>query len=303
MRRIFISLPLIISCIIAEDNTLYLLHTNNTNGALENCYCPDHPFGAVEKRSTFIKNFISEHPNTVVLDAGDFFPVTKRPFLDSLIIDAYASLPYDAVLAGDQELSRENLGRYTKKLDYPTLAANLNNFDKLGLSDHIIFERGGYTVGVIGTIHPSVFRFYPKEIIDRIELENPEETIRSFVYDYSDTLDIVIALTHQGHDKDVTLAESIFGIDVIVGSHSQTKMDTGDVVNDCLIVQAGKEGYYVGIVTLEFDAEKNITTSAARTETMTLEMPDEPYIMELISALEKETGHINRNKLKHQKSE
>jgi len=32
-------------------------------------------------------------------------------------------------------------------------------------------------------------------------------------------------------------------------------------------------------------------------------MPDDPYIMELINAYENETGHINRNKLKHQKSE
>ena len=117
MRNFFIALLLIILCIKAEDSTLYILHTNNTNGALENCYCPDHPFGAIEKRSVFINNFIKEHPNSIVVDAGDFFPVTKRPFLDSLIIDAYVSLPYDAVLAGDQELSRNNLSYFLTKFN------------------------------------------------------------------------------------------------------------------------------------------------------------------------------------------
>lgn len=303
MRNFFIALLLIILCIKAEDSTLYILHTNNTNGALENCYCPDHPFGAIEKRSVFINNFIKEHPNSIVVDAGDFFPVTKRPFLDSLIIDAYVSLPYDAVLAGDQELSRNNLSYFLTKFNFPFLAANLNNRKEIGLDSHLIFSRGGYNIGIIGIVHPGIFRFYPKEIKEALNFDDPEETIRDFIYDFSDSLDFILALSHQGHDKDVQLAESVSGLDLIVGSHSQTKLDKGENVNDCLIVQAGKEGYYVGIVKIQFDEEINITSLTASIETMTLEMPDDPYIMELITAFEKESGHINRNKLKHQKSE
>lgn len=300
MMKIFICLTLIVTCITAKDNTLYILHTNNTNGALENCYCPDHPYGAIEKRSVFINNFISEHPNTLVLDAGDFFSVTKRPYLDSLIIDAYISLPYDAVLAGDQELSRENLFHFSEKLSYPFLAANLINHRKLGLKSNVIIKRGGYRIGIIGIVHPDVFRFYPKEIKERIELENSEETISLFIKENSDSLNLIISLTHQGHDNDVSLAKSISGLDIIVGSHSQTKLDSGDVVNECLIVQAGKEGYHVGIVEIQFDDEKNITSKSAKIKTMTLDMLDDPYIMKLINSYEQETGHINRNKLKHQ---
>ncbi|MDP6499925.1 MAG: hypothetical protein QF743_04345 [Candidatus Marinimicrobia bacterium] len=293
-------MSLIISCMVAEDNTLYILHTNNTNGALENCYCPDHPYGAIEKRSVFINTFIKENPNTIIVDAGDFFSVTKRPFLDSLIIDAYISLPYDAVLAGDQELSRENLSQYTKKLNHPLLVANLTDHNELGLKRNVIIKRGGYRVGIIGIVHPSVFRFYPKEIKERIDLENSEETIRTFINDFSDSVDVIIALTHQGHDKDILLAESISGLDIIVGSHSQTKLDSGDVVNESLIVQAGKEGYYVGIIKIQFDDDKKIISKLAKIKTMTLDMLDDPYIMKLINSYEQETGHINRNKLKHQ---
>lgn len=302
MRMLIIILLLIFSSILAEDNSIYILHTNNTNGALENCYCPDHPFGAIEKRSVFINNFIREHPNTIVVDAGDFFSVTHRPFLDSLIIDAYTSLPYDAILVGDQELSRNNLNQHAKKLNKPLLAANLLNHIDLGIKSHIIINRGNYKIGIVGIINPKVFRFYPQEIKDSIKLENPEESISAFINEFSDSLDLIIALTHQGHDNDVSLAESITGLDIIVGSHTQTKLDSGDVVNGSLVVQAGKEGYYIGIVEVQFDKEKNIKTKSARIETMTLGMPDDPYIMKLINAYEIETGHINRNKLKHQKS-
>ncbi|HJL74179.1 MAG: hypothetical protein QGF69_02670 [Candidatus Marinimicrobia bacterium] len=303
MRNYFVTLLLIIFCVKAEDNTLYILHTNNTNGALENCYCPDHPFGAIEKRSVFINDFIEKHPNTIVVDAGDFFPVTKRPFLDSLIVEAYNSLPYDAVLAGDQELSRNNLSHFAKKLKYPFLAANLNNHNELSLDSHVILSKGNYNIGIIGTVHPSVFRFYPKEIKETLKFEDPEEIIRDFIYDFSDSLDLILALSHQGHDKDVQMAEAVSGLNVIIGSHSQTKLDKGENINDCLIVQAGKEGYYVGVVEINFNDEMEIISSSSRIETMTLEMEDDPYIMKLIDALEKETGHINRNKLKHLKSE
>ena len=44
----------------AQEKVIYILHTNNTNGALENCYCPDKPYGAVEKRSVFVKEFMQK---------------------------------------------------------------------------------------------------------------------------------------------------------------------------------------------------------------------------------------------------
>ena len=59
----------------------------------------------------------------------------------------------------------------------------------------------------------------------------------------------------------------------------------------------------MGVVEINFNDEMEIISSSSRIETMTLEMEDDPYIMKLIDALEKETGHINRNKLKHLKSE
>ena len=42
----------------AQEKVIYILHTNNTNGALENCYCPDKPYGSVEKRSVFVIIFL-----------------------------------------------------------------------------------------------------------------------------------------------------------------------------------------------------------------------------------------------------
>jgi hypothetical protein len=64
---------LLVCSVFGNSSSFYILHTNNTNGKLENCYCPDLPLGSLEKRAVFVQSFLKEHPNTIVVDAGDFF--------------------------------------------------------------------------------------------------------------------------------------------------------------------------------------------------------------------------------------
>ena len=76
IKVIALLLVLLSAVLFAQDKNIYILHTNNTNGALENCYCPDRPYGSVEKRSVYVSNFIKKHPNSILVDAGDIF--TKK---------------------------------------------------------------------------------------------------------------------------------------------------------------------------------------------------------------------------------
>ena len=79
-KVILFAMIILTAGLLAQNKKLYILHTNNTNGALENCYCPDHPFGAVEKRSVYVSDFIKKHPNSILLDAGDIFTMTHRSY-------------------------------------------------------------------------------------------------------------------------------------------------------------------------------------------------------------------------------
>ena len=96
----------------------------------------------------------------------------------------------------------------------------------------------------------------------------------------SSKADIFILLTHQGYDLDVEFAKKIDGLDLIVGSHSQTKIESPKEVNDALIVQAGKSGYYVGIVEIKTNRGK-VVEKSGRIDTMKFDMPDDPRIMKM----------------------
>ncbi|MEA1882003.1 MAG: hypothetical protein U9N31_06330 [Candidatus Marinimicrobia bacterium] len=285
--------------VFAQEQTLYIIHTNNTNGALENCYCPDHPFGSVEKRTVFVEAFMGSHPNSILVDAGDIFSITHQSFKDSLMAEAYRLLPYDAILPGDQELTMnsDQIGRAINQMDINVVGTNISvegvdNF----LTSHIV-EKDGIKIAILGIMDPYAVKYYLPEQKDHIHLEDPIKTVKEEMDNLSDKADVFVLLTHQGADLDYALAEKIDGLHVIVGSHSQSPMDNPEEVNGTLIVQAGKEGYYVGIAELIING-REVVSKSGRIDTMKLEMPDDNRVMDFIHEYEQKTGRVNRRKLK-----
>ena len=86
------------------------------------------------------------------------------------------------------------------------------------------------------------------------------------------------------------------GIDAIIGAHSQSALENPQKINGALITQAGKEGYYVGVIEMEIKKGKVISNSG-KIDTMKLNMPDDPIIMKMIEEYENRSGRINHRKL------
>ncbi len=296
----FIYLFLVVMAVnVFSQASLFILHTNNTNGALENCYCPDHPLGSIEKRSLYIQDFINANPRTVVLDAGDFFTMSQKLLKDSLVCEAYATIPYDAILLGDQELTRDEkfLNTVLPKLESSIILSNLESPNLSFVRKYKVIKRGGLSVGVIGVLGGNALKYYPEDIRESIILTDPVSTVNEIVKKIRPRTDLIILLSHQGFEQDKVLAKSLKGVNVILGAHSQTVPKEPTIVNDILISQAGREGYYVGLIELQLSKYKKIEDHTVSTISMTQDMPDHPRIMELIKYFEDTTGLINRKKL------
>jgi len=284
---------------VYSQASLFILHTNNTNGALENCYCPDHPLGSIEKRSLYINDFINSNPRTIILDAGDFFTMSKNLLKDSLVCEAYATIPYDGILLGDQELTRDEkfLNNVLPKLESSIILSNLEAPSLSFVRKYKVIKRGGLSIGVIGILGGNAMKYYPKDIRDSIVLTDPASTVNEIVKRIRPRTDVIILLSHQGFDQDQVLAKSLKGVNIILGAHSQTVPKEPVIINDILISQAGREGYYVGLIELKLNKYKKIEEHIMSTISMTQDMPDHPRIMELIKYFEDTTGLINRKKL------
>ncbi len=286
---------------ISDNEAIYILHSNNTNGALENCYCPDHPLGSLEKRVEFVQSFLHAHPNTIIVDAGDIFSPVYRPLKDSLVAEAYKMIPYDAILPGDQELTRGQIYQETllRNTGADIVLSNYSSDWLPGVLTKKVIKRGGRKIAILGLLSENAFRYYPNEVKKAMSIQEPVSVIQPMINDLKKETDAIILLTHQGFDGDKKLAEKLLGVDVIIGSHSQTTIMQPEEMNGALITQAGKGGYYMGVVKLLFNARGKIQSKSGWLEAMTLDMPDDRRVMELIKEYEEKSGLVNRAKKKY----
>jgi 2',3'-cyclic-nucleotide 2'-phosphodiesterase (5'-nucleotidase family) len=284
-----------LNLVFAQDGKLYILHTNNTNGALENCYCPDHPFGAVEKRSIYFSDFLRKNPNTLLLDAGDIFTMTHQTLKDSLMAEAYNLLSYDAILLGDQELTMDpkELNQLTSLMKTVVIGTNI---DYPGVVKSHITVKNKLRIAILGIMDPYAVKYYPKEIRDKIKLSDPIKSIKSEMKRLKRKADIFILMTHQGADLDNVIAEKIIGLDIIIGAHSQSALEKPEIINGAMVTQAGKEGYYIGVIELQIEKGR-VVSQSGKIDTMKFDMPDDPIIMKMIEEYETRSGRINHRKL------
>lgn len=257
-----------------ETWSLRILHTNDTHSHLENA----------ARLATLIKQARNEAENNgqhvLLLDAGDVFTGTLYFTKYEGLADAQFMnlIGYQAMTLGNHEFDKgpEGLAKFLQEIQFPVVAANINFGDDPTLKDFvsaeivegqaiqrghiypaIILEIGGKRVGLFGLTTEETkaisspgehITFLPaidtaRQMVDALKAKN---------------VDFIIALTHIGYSEDVKLAENVSGIDVIVGGHSHTKLDTPTVIerNDgtkTRIVQANEHRKYLGEIDLTFE--------------------------------------------------
>ena len=223
----------------------------------------------------------------LILDAGDFsmgtpFAAASREIGGELQL--MSRMGYDATTFGnhDFDLGPDGL---SKAIDVASkagripavLASNmdltatdptldgLRHLSEAGLiRRHLVIERGGMRFGLFGVLGKEA-QIYTNGA-GAVKFPDPVESARAVVKLLRETekVDVVIALSHSGvargedgrYDtgEDVTLAEAVPGIDVVIGGHSHTELREAIIVNGRTpVVQTGKEGKNLGELVIGID--------------------------------------------------
>jgi 2',3'-cyclic-nucleotide 2'-phosphodiesterase (5'-nucleotidase family) len=161
------------------------------------------------------------------------------------IIGAFNIIGCDALNIGDNDLAegKEYLLKRAEESNFPFISANLidTTSGKPLFEPYIIKEVDGLRVGIFGLITHRAKLDTPDLLID-----DPFETATRVVGELKGKCDLVIALTHLGVNDDKKLAQQVPGINIIVGGHSNSKLETPLRVNDTIILQAYLQGRYLG---------------------------------------------------------
>lgn len=297
----------------AQTKKLNILYTNDLHSHVEPHIVPwvsdKRPVGGFANIATLVKREKASNNHTVYFDAGDFF---TGPYISSLtkgeaIIDIMNYLGLDAAAVGNHEFDHgwENAQTQFKKAKFPILNCNifLKGTDKLFWNDpYRILKVNGIRIGVIG-MHGR-FAFYDTtsaEMITGVEARQEEPILRKIIADLTPKTDLIVLLTHEGIpgrqsttgstdvarnlQRDIDLAKSVPGIDVIVTGHAHQGTPTALESNGTIIVSTDAYTIELGKLELVYDQKKDKIVSYKNNFGYLFddEVPDDPATVAAIA--------------------
>ncbi|MWC27017.1 bifunctional metallophosphatase/5'-nucleotidase [Paenibacillus sp. MMS18-CY102] len=269
-----------------DDFQLRILHTNDTHAHLD----------LIARRITAIKQLRT--PNTLLLDAGDVFAGTPYFTQYEGLADLWFmnAAGYDGMTFGNHEFDRGTgtLRPFIQGASFPFVSANITYKDDPNLGPLLVDRAGAQ--GEPGHIYPSIIRVINGERVGIIGLTTPEaaalsspgqhlvfreamEAARHAVAALQAIgVNKIIALTHHGLAADQKLADTVPGIDIIVGGHSHTRLAAPAVRHadrePTLIVQAGEHGTDLGQLDVQFNGLGVVTNWSGKLIALDETKPD-----------------------------
>ncbi|MDR2928540.1 MAG: metallophosphoesterase [Cytophagaceae bacterium] len=264
-----------------ETQKLVILHTNDTHSRIDpipNDGSQYAGMGGVARRMTLIDKIRREHEHVLLLDSGDIFQGTPYfNFYDGkLELQLMTRMKYDASTLGNHEFDNgiDNLSHQLQYAGFPFINTNYDVSEtalngKLKRS-HII-QKGNLRIGLIG------LGINPKGLIADSNYKGmlynaPVQTgdLEAKMLKEKEHCHLVIALSHLGLKMDaiddLKVAAQTRHIDLIIGGHTHTFMETPEMVtnlngNPVVIQQAGTAGICLGRLDVVFEQGEAKTTS------------------------------------------
>ncbi len=258
---------------IRQPEKLIILHTNDVHSQIDP---HEDGTGGLLRRKAVIDSVRAEHPNVILIDAGDavqgsmYFTLYKGE-VEYKMMDL---LDYDIAVLGNHDFDNgmEQLARVLPLANATWLTSN---YDLRGSTLEPYFKPyeirtvGDKKIGFIG------INLEPKGMIaegnyDGVVYLDATEAANAMAWYLKNVehADYVVAVTHIGYDgtyraSDASIAKDSKNIDLIIGGHSHTVIDPENQTeryrarhanascDSITIAQSGGKGAYVGEIEID----------------------------------------------------
>lgn len=296
--RLFL-ITLISIFLFACSQNLRILHTNDSHAAYEPHYDGIGGYLALEYHLDQERSSADRH---LYLDAGDmqtgsiFSSLEYQGLRGGAILEVFDRLDLDASTLGNHEfdISYEHAEALVQNSAFPVLSANLltEKGESFGTEAYKVFKRGKTKIGVLGlTVDSLPLRVKP-ENVEPLTILPYLDALERFLPKLRAESDIVVLLTHNGWEADSLLATQIReGVDMIIGGHSHTAIDSPVKINNIYIASAGSHLRYLGEIDLKIKRGKIVKYES---RLIPLTQPPEDYESELKDFLHQVIGEMER---------
>ncbi|MFN3614032.1 MAG: bifunctional metallophosphatase/5'-nucleotidase [Rubrimonas sp.] len=278
----------------AWADTLTILHINDFHSRVEPISASGGPcsqadndegkcFGGAARLATAVaeRRAAAGDGAVLFLNAGDVFQgslfyTTYGGLAEAELLGAMGT---DAMVLGNHEFDAgpEGLAPFLDAAPFPVIAGNVQLLAEPLLSgkapDYVVLEVGGMKVGIVGALTedtaeiaspgPNVFFTSPVAHLSAVVASLQAQGVGR-----------IIALTHVGIDADIEIAQTVPGIDAVIGGHSHTTMGPDGGTPYPLMVEgpegrlvpvahAGAYGKYLGELMLTFEGDAVVAAMGA----------------------------------------
>lgn len=208
-------------------------------------------------------------------------------------VEAMNLMGYDAMalaLMDFSPLTLDELRARMAEARFAMLSANayISGTDQLFAEPYIVREIGGHKVGILGLTEAGSTA--------QIVATDPLEAAMKWVPELRTKANIIIVLSHAGLETDLKIANSVWGIDVIVCgrnvplSKPHVAARTGTVLLHSDVSFVGEAGRKVGVAYLTFDRNGKLIQHEWRNVTLTPDVADDPelngWLFQTIASME-----------------
>ncbi|GGD74326.1 bifunctional metallophosphatase/5'-nucleotidase [Paenibacillus nasutitermitis] len=230
-----------------------LLHSNDVHSRLE----------LAAKMSTYISETRRTYGSdrVLVLDIGDHMDRMRieTEASDGLVnIELLNEAGYDAATLGNNEgltFTQAHLDdAFREHAQFQTLCANMRlqsgGERPTWLQASTIVRKGGLTFGIIG-VTAAFADFY--ELLGW-DAGDPLAAVAKEAKALREKVDVLIVMSHLGLPHDRQMAQTIPGIDLILGGHTHHLLEQPEIIGETYVCAAGKFGEYMGRIEIGRDS-------------------------------------------------
>ncbi|MEQ9549998.1 MAG: bifunctional UDP-sugar hydrolase/5'-nucleotidase [Coleofasciculus sp. G3-WIS-01] len=248
-----------------------ILHSNDMHGDFlaEAQSGEGNLIGGLALLSGYINKVRQEEKNTLYVISGDMLQgsMIDTEFKGLSTIEIMNYLAPDVVTLGNHELDYgfPHLLFLEKMANFPIVNANLyiKKYSKRLMNPYLILNVDGFDIMFIGIVTEEVLKALKLDtsISTFVGLEDAAAEVGKICNAYkSEDIDLTVLLTHIGFEEDKKLAQMLdpaWGVDMIIGGHSHTRLEQPAQVNNILISQAAVGTDQIGRFDITVDDETN----------------------------------------------
>jgi 2',3'-cyclic-nucleotide 2'-phosphodiesterase (5'-nucleotidase family) len=291
---LFLSLSLV-TPVNAAYSIIRILHINDLHGFVE----PYVPYGSKDQQggaawlSAKVSALRKERPS-LFLAAGDVIQGNNWTNLSRgrAAVELMNLMGLDAMVVGNHEFDfgLDVLKKRISEARFSVLGANVEGLD--ALRPYVIKEVGGVRVAVLGIVTDDTpVATHPKNV-EGLAFRPPVETVTRYLPELRKQASLVVVLSHLGYAADRKLAEQVPGVDVIVGGHSHTRVDTPTRIGNTVIVQALEHGKTLGVLDITLSDGK-VSSINGRLEDIRPDRGEpDPAVLSLVQKYRKEADAV-----------